>query len=339
MKALGISAVIFSMVIAGCQATGPTKYHAPSTNNSATISSGCAYDSIEGKSFRLNESFKPYVTNHFFFDPDKVRVRQLDKNHYEALRTQNFKVIETGVVTVEDIKSKQPYLSMYRYFEEEIGGNLYKRDKSFSTKVLTEDCTTYYLHGGTSIESLRYSIIASDGSKISDNDVLWLIGDKPLEKLTLKASIEFDRFEKMYKIATPFYNDRLIRGSVNANNHSVSYIQLYIDLIFFDKWGFINNAVDTDGKYHEVTKISMDTDCSNFDIVGCILTETVGISLYREFLEKHSDGFEIKVFGTKEKIVKVPGIMVKSFLSGLESAIYQSKKGANGVYRDRTPHH
>ena len=76
-----------------------------------------------------------------------------------------------------------------------------------------------------------------------------------------------------------------------------------------------------------MVKISTDTDCSYSDMLGCKLTETIGVTVSEEFLNKNRDGFELKVFGTKEKIVKVSSHMVESFLSGLNKAKTQVKSG------------
>ena len=100
-----------------------------------------------------------------------------------------------------------------------------------------------------------------------------------------------------------------IRG--NFSNKEVKFIQLYTNLYFIDKWGFVKNAVDTNGVYHDVTKISTDTSCSSS---GCTLTETIGIDLSLDFLKNNQNGFEIKAFGTREKIINVPSVMIKSFL-------------------------
>jgi hypothetical protein len=283
------------------------------------------YNSLEGKSFQLSEDFKPYVTNSFYFDPYKRDHFQLNGN-YEDLKSQSFKVLETGVVTAADLNKRRPIFSEYRYYQEEIDGELYKRDKTYSTKVLTDNGSIFYLGGGTKIESLLSSIVNTDNSKIDNKDIFLLFGDKPFEKLILAANVEFDKFLKIYNISTPFYNDILIRGSVDAKTNQVINIQLYADLVFRKKWGNIDNAVDTDGNSHKVTKISTDIDVDVSPITGSILTETIAISLNLTFLEKHRSGFEIKAYGTKEQVITVPGQLIESFLLGINDVVNQSKK-------------
>jgi len=320
----------FSLLLAvgllvGCQATGPVKYQ-----GSGAESAGCDYGSIEGDEYTLTDSTKPYVTNIFFYDSTKEKVWQLDKGMYTDLVSGNFKVVEVGVVTQEDINAKKPFLSKYRYFQEEYNGELLKRDKSFSTKVVTQNCSVYYLHGGTGKKSLTSSIAKSTGESLSDKDVMKVFGKTVFVELDLAASIKYDKFDKRYKVTTPTHNKMLLRGSINEDTHGVSYIQLYADLTFLEKWGFVKHATDTDGVNHEVTKISTDTDCSS-RVLGCVLTETIGVSLSRDFLEQKKEGFEIKVYGTKEAILKVPGKLVESFLEGLDQAVSKSKSGDKSV--------
>lgn len=307
------SVILFSLILFECHGS-PTKCAAEASKDN-----GCNYEALPGKSYIINERFKPNITNNFFIDPDKEKHKQLDKNDYQSLISQRFKIVETGIITAEDLKSRAPNLGNYRYKEEEIDGEVYNRDKTYSTKVLTENCTTYYLSGATTKSSLHAYIKNMDGSVIDDKDVLSLIGTKPLQVLELKHELHYDKFEKIYKITTPLFKDQLLRGSVSAKTNEIINIQLYINFKFFDKWGNIQRAVDTDGNRHEVTKISTDSDCSS-RFSGCLLTETIGITLGSEFLEKNKDGFEIKATGTQERVISVPGKLVKSFLTGIVKA-------------------
>jgi len=283
------------------------------------------YNSLDGKSFKLSEDFKPYVTNSFYFDPNNRDYFQLNGN-YEDLKSHSFKVLETGVVTVADTNKRRPIFSEYRYYQEEIGEELYKRDKTYSTKVLTDNGSVFYLSGATRFESLLSIIVNNDGLKIDNKDIFLLLGEKPFEKLILVANVEFDKFMKIYNISTPFYNNLLIRGSVDTKSKQVINIQLYADIVFTKKWGNIYAAIDTDGNSHKVTKISTDIDVDVSPITGSILTETIGILLNQTFLEKHRNGFEIKVYGSQEQVITVPGQLIESFLHGFDDVVNQSKK-------------
>ena len=282
---------------------------------------------MPGPAYRLSDLQRQYVTNMFFFDPTKEKLGQLSKDRYASLVNGPFKVAETGIVTAEDIRARQPVFSQYRYFQEEYEGKLYRRDKTFSTRVVASDCSNFYLSGNSIKITLQSGILATDGSRLNDSQLLEVIGRQSLEPLGLTARIQYDRFEKRFKVATPVYNRILLRGSVDDSG-KVVLVQLYADLIFNESWGFIRSALDTDGRSHEVTKISTNTDCSS-RIVGCMLTETVGVTLDQSFLEGKRSGFEIKAFGTKEQIIKVPGPMVEAFLAGLERAKKQERDASN----------
>ncbi|MFX6759143.1 hypothetical protein ABTH30_19840, partial [Acinetobacter baumannii] len=72
-------------------------------------------------------------------------------------------------------------------------------------------------------------------------------------------------------------------------------------------------------KAHEVVKIDRDADCSN-RYMDCKLSEIVGVSLSEPFLRKNKNGFELKLKGQQDRIIKVPSDMVVSFLDGLDAA-------------------
>jgi hypothetical protein len=326
MKKIGILVVV-ALLLIGCQATGPKTYSVNTESKTIARPKTCSFEQIPGKAYLIAPNYRKYVTNSFFYDPEREKVWQRDESKFTSLISQQFKIVETGVVTQEDGKLRQRNLSKYRYSEDEIKGIPYVRDKAFSSKLVTEDCSIYYLSGGTIVNYLLSFVVNVDGSKINEDDVLALYGSEPLKKKSMDAVIEYDRFEKRLKVTTPYFNNMLLRGSININDQSVTFLQLYLDLTFFDKWGFISNAIDTNGIGHEVVKISTDTDCSNSKMFGCKLTETVGVEIDEEFLKKNRDGFELKVFGTKEKIVKVSGHMVEGFLSGLKKAKEKVKSG------------
>jgi hypothetical protein len=284
---------------------GPNKYQASS-------GSKCIYNEVDSKEFILTDLMKQYVTNDFFYDPGVESLFQNNKNHYKALQSQNFKILETGLITADGISARKSFLQKYRYDDVVLDGELYVLDNSFSTKIITEDCTIFYLSLKGNLKSLQSSILLANGSGISDADLFQILGKEALKKETLEASINYDRFEKVFKVRTPMFEEKFLRGAVSENSQDISYIQLYLDVLFLGEWGFINNAIDTDGNFHEVTKISSDVDSHSF---GTSLTETVGVTLYREFLEKHKDGFELKLVGKQERIINIYGTMVKSFWS------------------------
>lgn len=324
MKKIGIIALPL-FVLCGCQ-IGPAKYETSSNKE-------CSFNAIAGKPYRIADIYNQYVTNSFFYNPNQEKVWQLDKKNYRALVAEKFKVLETGVITAEDNKSRQDFLSNYRYSDEEIDQVLYKKDRAYSTKVVTEDCTVYYLSADSSASTLREFIVNADRSKIDDKDVMALYGPQPLQKMSMGASIEYDRFDKRLKIKTPFFDDKMIRGSISTRDNSITLIQLYTSIKFLDDWGHLSYATDTEGNRHEVIKIADDADCQDnpFSEHKCRLTETVGVSLSKDFLERHKEGFELKVAGSQEKIVKVSGAMVNGFLESLNAAMACNSQDYQGI--------
>lgn len=314
--------VVLALMLGGCQTAGPVKH----LGDSAVNSGECGFADITGDTYRLADKSKQYVTLFFFYDPTKEKIWQREISAYSALVSGGFKVVKTGLVTAEDKGAQRPFLAKYRYKQEEFNGDLLKRDKAFSTKVVTQGCDIYYLYGGTAKKSLMSSITKENGASLTDNDALALFGKESVSELNIDSKVEYDRFEKVYKVTTPRHKSMLLRGSVVESTREVSYIQLYADVTFLEKWGFVKNAVDTDGNYHKVTKIGSDTDCSS-KVLGCVLTETIGVSLSRQFLEeKKTKGFEIKVYGAREAILNIPSKLILSFLAGLDEGKSKTKE-------------
>lgn len=304
-------------IISGCQATAPTGPAQYQTNSSANKS--CDFDSIDGPTYRVSDSAKPYVTNDFYFDASQPSYKQRDKALYADLVTQSFKLLEGGIISIDDEEDRKPYLSEYRYKEEEYNGVLWVRDKTFSAKLVTQSCSIYYLSGDTIKNNILQVIKRSNGTDISDDDVFNFFGANAFKELELTPTVRYDKFKKLHKVATPFYNDMMLRASIDNQTQQILLIQLYVDLKFIEKWGFIKHAIDTDGVSHELTRISTDTDCSSG--ITCILTETIGVTLDQDFLKSHREGFEMQVYGTSESIVKVPASLVKALEEGVKQAL------------------
>lgn len=306
--------IAVAIIFIGCQSTGVDLL----VNKDGKP---CVFSSIDSKSYKLSESGAKYVTNNFFYNANSDR-GQLNKEKYTSLRTQNFKILQTGMVTAKDMNKRKSYLSLWRYKEASIDDIPYIKDNAYSTKIVTEDCSIFYLSGAIPIFSILSAILNKDGSKINGSDVLKLVGDAPLKKKSFDPIIDYDKFTKSTKIRTPYFNDHFLRGTLYKNTKEIKSIQLYVNLIFFDNWGFVDTAVDTDSNTHKVVKIASNTDCSG---MSCKLTETIGVSLSEEFLRNNQDGFEIQCVGRRKQVVKVSGIMVKSFLNGIEKAKSRNK--------------
>ena len=294
------------IILTGCAGNSPEIYQ---SGDSKT----CSYDKIQGKSFKYTGEME-YIDLYFKYDPNVEFEPNIPIN-YNSIKFNNFKILQTGLITEYNIKhNREPMFANFRYNEDIIGEYAYKYDSGYSTKIVTADCKIYYLNK-EKISEYKKDIKNSDNTELNGQDLLDIIGEKPLKKLEFESDITYDKFTKVNAVTTPYLNNMAIRG--NFSNKEVKFIQLYTNLYFIDKWGFVKNAVDTNGVYHDVTKISTDTSCSN---TGCTLTETIGIDLSLDFLKNNQNGFEIKAFGTREKIINVPSVMIKSFLKAAEIA-------------------
>ena len=305
-----ILSITILIILTGCAGNSPEIYQ---SGDSKT----CTYDKIEGKSFKYTGEME-YIDLYFKYDPNVTFEPNIPIN-YNSIKFNNFKILQTGLITEHNIKhNRKPIFASFRYNEDIIGEYAYKYDSAYSTKVVTQDCKIYYLNWRI-LSDYKKIIKNSDNSELNEKDLLTIIGEKPLTKLEFESDIVYDKFTKVNAVTTPYLNNMAIRG--NFSNKEVKFIQLYTNLYFKNKWGFIKNAVHTNGSYHDVTKISTDTSCSSS---GCTLTETIGIDLSLDFLKNNQNGFEIKAFGTSERIINVPSVMVKSFLKAAE--IIQKEK-------------
>lgn len=308
---INLLSISIVLAITGCASSGPVNLAKNGT---------CNFDAIQGESYRLSPAFSPYVTNNFFYDEKTEKIQQLDKTRYTSLVNNPFKILKTGITTAEDNQNRAPYLESYRYDEVSFDGIPYKRDQTYSTQVITSSCDVFYLAGKTSKSSIESDILKTDGKKLSDSELKKFISPLALTAIDFDASTTHDNFKKISTIETPTFDDLLIRGAVNDKDNKILFIQLYANLTFFNDWGNIKLAYDTNGETHKVVSINTDANCASSNLFGCRLTETVGADLSKDFLVNHPDGFEIKFTGTQERIVKVPKMMVQSFLSAIKQA-------------------
>ncbi|ENU55684.1 hypothetical protein F982_00399 [Acinetobacter baumannii NIPH 1362] len=280
--------------------------------------SECGYEKLQGSEFSLTDMSKKYVLNSFFVDPNKDIFAGIQRNekNYESLKNNKFKVVETGVLTSTNEKRLLPT----RYSEFVINNKSYVHDRALASKLLTSDCKTYYLSGGLTLrpESTQFMFLKADGSKADEGSYIELFGSALKQKDT-SASVIFDRFEKIVNIKTKDFDNMLLRGTYNPTTKKLLTSQLYLNTSFIGKWGNIQIAYDTDGNTHEVVKIDRDAECSN-RYMDCKLSEIVGVSLSEPFLRKNKNGFELKLKGQQDRIIKVPSDMVVSFLDGLDAA-------------------
>jgi hypothetical protein len=271
----------------------------------------CGYSQLAGTEYQITDDFKKYITNSFDAFPNRQDYQQGSINDYQSINNNNFKILNTSVRTVPS----QGYLtSNYRYSELNLDGAAYILDKSFNTEVLTSDCKKFYMDS-SSFKTIQYAIKRADLQPITKKDYFDLIGSA-IEKKTIGASSQYDKFEKQVEIKTDYFDRYLIRGYYNPTTKKLNFAQIYATLTFMDDWGSISSAKDTDAQPHRVTKIDSNADCKS-KILGCFMKETVGIDVSEQFLRKHKNGFEIKLSGKKSTILSVSGDVVTAFLNEL----------------------
>ncbi|WP_151981573.1 hypothetical protein [Acinetobacter guerrae] len=276
----------------------------------------CDYKGLSGQEYKISEDYKDYVTNSFEAYSDKEDWQQGDKSEYVSLRNNNFKVMETGVRTLSAEQAMRPFLDSYRYTYIYDKSRAFVADKSYRTKVLTDDCKIFYYEPSSKFVDFLDQIEFSNGKKLSFEDFRKFLG-KAIFVKKIKTYSSYDKFEKRTTIRTEQYDDYLLRGYYAPQQKKLVFIQLYTDQVFFDNWAQISIAKDAFGGTHKVTRINGDADCSGS--YGCRLTETIGIDISEQFLRSHMDGFELKLIGKKSRVINVSGEVIQSFLQELKN--------------------
>lgn len=319
--------VVLTLFTYGCASQGPQRATFKEVINttsekSATQKTGsknCGYENILGDEFRLSDSFAEYASNMFFFDATRTGgMDQLNSKAYKSLATQKFKILKTAVITAQAKLAREPYLASFRYNEVVLNDSLYKIDKGYSTKVVTQDCSIFFFKVGNTPDHIETSILQANNTKLTTDQFINLTGPMSLVSVDTSPEIELDRFTKQYKVKTVYFDDMLLRATLDGVTGELVFAQLYTDITFYGDWGSITNAVDTNATHHDVTKIDTDADCSS-KFTGCRLTETVGVTLSEQYLKNNQNGFDLRFQGTKTREVTVHGSLVQSLLEGLES--------------------
>lgn len=285
----------------------------------AAYADTCGYEDLSGTEYRITDKNKEYVFNDFVVNPnrDKFGIGQRSDRNYKSLRNNAFKVLSTDYVTIDSTAYKNKPTSK-RYREIVIDGKAYTQDRYFNIELITSDCVKYY-HAPNGIkEHFDYKFQKTDGTANTIQDFSTFLG-KSIQGAQVKATSKYDAFDKLYEVKTDFFKDQMIRGYLDSEKKDAAKIQVYMSLVFLDKWGFVDTAKDRNGVSHEVTTIDKNVDCSGKRLgLGCMLTETVGVTVDEDFLRKNTSGFELKLSGKQSKVVFVSGELVMAFLKELD---------------------
>ncbi len=313
-------AIAACLLLSGCAANGGFAIKTPA-KHTVEGSEGCAYSLINSAEYQVIPEFATSIQVNSMFDPNRRDFDQTPVNGYDDLKRRPFKIIATGVDTVETRNDLRSGNIVHKHVS--LDGKLYRRASPYYTKVATDNCSVYYLELQPS--AIRTFLVKADQQAISDTDIRSFYGGM-LAEMNSVATVEYDRFEKLFKVNTPAFDNLLLRGSVKEVDGSEIALQAYTSAVFLDDWGNISRAIDSNGDALTVTVIKKEPDCTGVKYgLGCTLTETLGVNFTREYLERNKNGVEIKLAGQKEKIIEIPGVLIQSLLNGLDQAQSQRK--------------
>ncbi|MAF75896.1 MAG: hypothetical protein CMF17_08590 [Idiomarinaceae bacterium] len=320
MRSSIFALLVCAAAVSGCQMNGEqSQYDSPVKKTGTKRQKFCYYDRIKADEYRLDAKYSYFVESDFFYDPNSPAFSQKESDKFEPIRQQKFKVEQTGLITFDAESLRKPKHKIDRYKEIKINNNYYRLDKAYATKVITEDCSEFYISVSDVQSVISGNVREMSGDLISDNELLSFIGSKPLQKRQIDADVVYDEFDKIYKIRTPEHNNMILRAVYDERDDRVVLIQLYADLVFFGEWGNISRAVDDSGNERTLVRIDTDTDCSASSVVGfCNLTETVGAEFPESFLRKNKDGFRVKFAGSIERVRSIEPFMIESLLKAVE---------------------
>lgn len=290
----------------------------------------CSYSAIKGPEYRVSgvlaEDPYLYVTvdenSKYSFEEYSPYDQTKNRENYGSLLSQKFKVLERNLGMGSGVSNA--YTNSDGYDKQILlGNNIFEYRDPGKMKIVTEDCSVYYIKSEIDPSRYDYNFKKGDGSELDDTDYFNLLG-KAVRVANLEAKVEYDKFKKIYRISTPMIFDQyLLRGVISGESKKLVSVQLYAIVKFLGDWGHLDRAYDEEGERHELVKISADAKCS---LLPCLLEETVGVELSMAYLQRHLDGFSIKVYGKQEQEIKIPSALIISFIDGYKVASAQVSK-------------
>lgn len=314
------SLLLIAIGLAGCQSTSSTPKSVGNKLDNGVVD--CGYNNIDSAEYIKAPDFQMrYITNMFSSDATSVSEKQLyNKSYFSPLATEKFKV------TATEIKNKYYYNasgtpnSRLKKDNRIIDGERYEYQNASDVKILTESCKVYWLERGQYIDLTVRNLRLANGGEFKPSNFEELLGSNNFRKFTApEAKVTYDKFTKISKIESTFDDNLMLRTwMTDGAKDKPSEIQIYSNIRFLDKWGHLSKAFTETGLVTEITKIDTDIDCSTKKLLGgCSLTETIGVSLPYSFYESHKQGFEVKVQGTRSKVIKVKDYQVQQILDAV----------------------
>lgn len=318
MKKSALALLTCMLVMMGCSST-PTRpsiatyedVFGKSDVNDKIV--GCGYDELKTTEYKLTDEKKQSVQYTFILDLNSPIYNQRNPQLYRNIVDNRFKVLRTGLLT-----GMSKSLGANKLTDIVLNKQAYRLKSNRGTSFITPSCEVFYLDFLRNFERTSKIFFQHDGSAISPNDYMTIVGKSQLSKADLSAMISFDEFDNAYELKTKAFNSFFIRGSIKKDSNEVLFTQLYADIKFSEEWGHLKYAKDKRGKSLDVTKIDTDVNCQRF---GCELTETVGISLSSSYLKNNPEGFTLKIYGTREVVLEVPQDMVQSYIKSINTVL------------------
>lgn len=312
------SLIAISFLVTGCQTTAPKATLATSSVNTPseqTTKLGCGYDENNQPEYELTDLAKQYVTNSIKSTPNGNYDPQYNnKKYFDPVVNNTFKF------SVETQKNK-----FYERFQKddifELNGKPYIYSGYEMVKIITSSCQVFWYERGNYASQTMRNIQRADGNKFGLTDYQFILGDKNINEFQPpKAKIVHDKFKNSIKITGLYDNNMMFRdwGSTKTGKLDDDYVQLYADVKFLGEWAHLDHAYDEDANRRKLVKIDTDIDCSS-DVLGCQLTETIGIELPISYLETKPNGFEVKVSGKQERVLKISSYQTAQILDAINT--------------------
>ncbi|WP_312517825.1 hypothetical protein [Stutzerimonas nitrititolerans] len=310
---LALPTLSLSLLIAGCQATAPTA--TSDSSNGKTAKAECGFYQTDQPEYELTQLAKQYVTNSVRSTPNGSFDPQFrNKNYFKP-------VIENTFKFSLDTQKQNLYNELQKDDIFELDNQPYVYSGYEMVKIVTSTCQVFWYERGNFASITLENVKRADGRELSLNDYKFILGEKNLKPFHIPpAKIEHDKFKNTIKITGLYDNSMMFRawGSTKTGKLNDSNVQLYADVKFLENWAHLEHAYDEDANQRDLVKIDKDANCSN-KYLGCQLTETVGIEIPISYLKTKPNGFELKVSGKQERILKIASYQIKQILDAIKS--------------------
>jgi hypothetical protein len=169
-------------------------------------------------------------------------------------------------------------------------------------------------------------LIVAVASLLAGCASLPVVTNQTPEQIASQSAIKRDDFAKTISVE----GQNILFGDWSQNRYYLSAVKtlnsdhVLISLVIFTRrsyqqgWAFWEMAYDSDGN-----KLPSDRVASEVRDGGGT-SEAFQISLSRDYLDKHQDGFKLKIYGSRaQQILSVPGNYVRGFLLKVDQGFAQ----------------